>query len=179
MRIYTTIAMAAVLVGSYTRYVTAQALPDPRAACGDDGITFEVKRGEVKDQTSPPEPGKAALYIVEVVNLADNGRVNRPTLKHGMDGRWIGATQGFTYLSASIAPGEHHFCSRWQSRLGALSDQIALYNFNAEAGTRYYLRAQVYSTGKGSFTVDLTPVSTDEGRYLVSEAARSLSKPKH
>lgn len=179
MRIFTTLAISAVLIGSYAHNVIAQAPPDPLAACGDDRISFEVNRGEVKNQTVPPEPGKATLYIVEVVSLSDNGRVNRPTLKHGLDGQWIGATQGFTYLSASISPGEHHICSRWQSRLRALSDQISLYNFNAEAGIRYYLRAQIYSTGKDSFAMDLTPVSADEGRYLVSEAARSLSKPKH
>jgi hypothetical protein len=27
--------------------------------------------------------------------------------------------------------------------------------------------------------MDLEPVANDEGRYLISQAARSLSKPKH
>jgi hypothetical protein len=152
----------------------------PLAACGDEKVSFDVDRGEVKDQTALPEPGKATLYIVELFNLRDKGKFGRPTLKHGLDGRWIGATQGFTYVSASVEPGEHHLCSRWQSHFGKLSDQVSLYSFTAEPDKIYYVRAQISMMGDGDIlSMDLEPVSTDEGRYLVSQAARSLSKPKH
>jgi hypothetical protein len=112
---------------------TPAAPPSPLAACGDDKVSFDVDRGEVKDQMDPPEEGKATLYIVEFFNLRDKGKFGRPTLKHGLDGHWIGATQGFTYVTASIAPGTHHLCSKWQSHFGKLSDQVSLYNFDAEA----------------------------------------------
>ncbi len=133
-----------------------------------------------RDQTDTPEPEKAILYIVELFNLRDKGRFNRPTLKHGLDGQWIGATQGFSYVSASVAPGEHHLCSRWQSHFGKLADQVSLYNFDAAAGKIYYIRAQISVMGDNDvLSMDLEPISEDEGRFLVSEAARSLSKPKH
>lgn len=152
----------------------------PLAACGDDKVSFDVERGEVKDQTAQPESGKATLYIVELFNLRDKGKFGRPTLKHGVDGKWIGATQGFTYLSTSIDPGEHHLCTRWQSHFGKLSDQVSLYNFTAEPDKIYYVRAQISVMGDNDvLSMDLEPVSSDEGRYLISEAARSLSKSKH
>lgn len=179
MRTLPTLVMVAVFLCGCAHRAFAQLLSEPLAACGDDRIAFDVSHGEVKDQTNPPEPGKAALYIVEVFNLADTGSFNRPTIKQGLDGRWFGATRGFSYLSVSIDPGEHHLCSRWQSRLSALSDQVSLYNFNAEAGKRYYFRAHILYTGNNGYSLDLEPLSTDEGRFLISQAARSLSRPKH
>jgi hypothetical protein len=152
------------------------------AACGDEKTAFAVSRGDVGDQIAAPEDGKAAVYIVELYNLRDKGRFNRPTIRHGLDGAWLGATQGFTYVSAAVDPGEHHLCSRWQSHFGMLSDQVSLYNFNAEAGKRYYFRVQITvegsTGGAGPVSIDLEPVAEDEGRFLVSEAAQSVSKPK-
>jgi hypothetical protein len=147
----------------------------PLAACGDDRTIFEVSRGEMKDRLDPPESGKATLYIVEFYGLGDTGRMSRPLLKHGLDGEWIGATQGITYVSASIAPGEHHLCSMWQEH-GNPWHSTSLYNFHADAGKRYYFRALIDDK---AYYVDLQPVSDDEGRLVVSQAARSISRPRH
>ena len=152
----------------------------PLAACGDEKISFNVDRGKV-GALAPLVPGKAALYIVEFFDLRDKGKINRPTIRQGLDGAWIGATQGFTYVTASIDPGEHHLCSRWQSHFGQLSDQISLNNFDAVAGKTYYFRVQINVQGgdpPGPFSIDLQSVSEDEGRFLVSEEAQSISKPK-
>lgn len=161
----------------------AQNVPDsahPTAACGDDKTTFEVSRGPVGD-TTLAATGKAMVYFIELYNLRDKGRFNRPTIRHGLDGDWLGATQGFTYLSASVDPGLHHLCSRWQSHFGRLSDQVSLNDFEAEAGKRYYFRVQINVEGAsdgGAVSIDLERVSEDEGQFLVNEAARSISKPK-
>ena len=181
MRLAFSLALLCTLhAGAQTSSVPQSFAAPPLAACGDEKTSFDVERGEVKDQIAQPEPGKATLYIVELFNLRDKGKFGRPTLKHGIDGRWIGATQGFTYLSASLEPGEHHLCSRWQSHFGKLSDQVSLYNFIAEPDKIYYIRAQINVMGDNDvLSMDLAPVSTDEGRYLISEAARSVSKPKH
>ena len=181
MRLIQAIAVIAGCTGCLlSAAAQAPAASSPLAGCGDDKVSFDVSRGEVKDQTAPPEDGKATLYIIELFNLRDKGRFNRPTLKHGMDGQWVGATQGFSYVSASVAPGEHHLCSRWQSHFGKLADQVSLFNFNAEAGKTYYVRAQISVMGDNDvLSMDLQPVSDDEGRFLVSESARSVSKPKH
>jgi hypothetical protein len=154
---------------------TAPKPSSPLAACGDPQTMFNVSRGEVKDRIDPPEPGEATLYIVEFYGLGDTGRMSRPLLQLGLDGQWIGATQGITYVSASIPPGEHHLCSMWQAH-GSPWNSASLYNFRAEAGKRYYFRAQIDDKG---YYVDLQPVSEDEGRLLVSQAARSISRPKH
>jgi hypothetical protein len=154
---------------------TASPVRSPLSACGDDRTIFDVSRGEMKDRRDPPAPGKATLYIVEFYGLGDTGRMNRPLLKHGLDGEWIGATQGITYVSASIAPGEHHLCSMWQEH-GNPWHNTSLYNFHADAGKRYFFRAQIDDK---AYYVDLQPVSDDEGRLLVSQAARSISRPKH
>ena len=162
----------------------AQTTPAPNpflAACGDEKTSFDVSRGAVGDTARALEPGKAVVYIIEVFNIRDKGRFNRPTIKHGLDGAWIGATQGFTYVSAAIDPGEHHLCSRWQSHLNALSDQVSLYNFTAAENNRYYFRVQINiegNTAGGAVSIDLEPVSEDEGRFLLSQAAQSVSKPK-
>lgn len=161
-----------------------QTIPDmahPTAACGDDKTTFEVSRGPVGDTDAMPDVSKAMIYFIELYNLQDKGRFNRPTIRHGLDGAWLGATQGFTYLSTSVDPGPHHLCSKWQSHLGRLSEQVSLNNFNAEAGKRYYFRLQINVEGAsegGAVSIDLQQVSEDEGQFLVSEAARSVSKPK-
>ena len=163
----------------------AQKAPDaasPTAACGDEAVSYSVSRGPVGDNVAAPDPSTATVYIVELYNLADKGRFARPTLRHGLDGVWLGATQGFTYVSAPVKPGPHHLCSRWQSAFGKLSDQISLDNFDAVAGRRYYFRVQINVEGgndaPGPASIDLQQVSEDEGRFLISEAAQSISKPK-
>lgn len=164
----------------------AQKSPDaasPLAACGDESKTFSVSRGPVGDNAVAPSADKATVYIVELYNLKDKGKFARPTLRQGLDGVWLGATQGFTYLSASVNPGVHHLCSRWQSVFGALSQQISLNSFDAVAGKKYYFRVQIMVEGGGDApgpaSIDLQQVSEDEGRFLVSEAAQSISKPKN
>ncbi len=39
----------------------------------------------------------------------------RPTVKWGVDGNWVGATQRDTYFYLSVDPGEHHLCAEWES----------------------------------------------------------------
>ena len=164
--------------------LTAQSpTPDnPLASCGDSNVSFNVSRGPVGTQ-SKPAPGKALVYIVQVSDLHDRGKIGRPLIRLAMDGRWVGATQGFTYLSASVDPGTHHLCSRWQSSLARFSDQVSLNNFEAVAGKIYYFRLQIgYEAGTDGgqpAMIDLQPVSDDEGLLLVSKAAQSMSTPKN
>lgn len=155
---------------------------DPMAACGDGNVSFSVSRGPVTQHLAPPPEGKATVYIVEIYNLLDKGRVNRPTIREGLDGSWLGATQGLTYLSAQVAPGRHHLCSRWQSHFSGLDKQVSLNDFDAVAGQQYFFRVQINveggASGGGTESIDLEPVSEDEGRFLVTEAAPSLSQRK-
>lgn len=162
----------------------AQTLPQTSstlAACGNDNISFSVSRGAVGGQTESTSD-KAMLYIIELTDLGDKGRAGRPLIRQGLDGKWIGATQGFTYVSTTVEPGHHHLCSHWQSSLRRQSAQISLNNFDAVAGKSYYFRVQIgYEAtinGGAPAMIDLQPVSEDEGKFLISEAAQSISKPK-
>lgn len=181
----TTSTLLYCFVFAITLHVQAQNAPasaSPLAACGNEKVVYDVSRGESDAPIASPGSGKALVYIVEVFNLRDKGRLNRPTVRHGLNGAWLGATQGFTYLNTEVNPGEQHLCSHWQSHFSALSDQVSLYNFDAIAGQTYFFRVQIQveggPNGSGPVSIDLEPVSEDEGRFLVSQAARSMSKPK-
>ena len=132
--------------------------------------------------TAAPADGSAAIYLLELYNLRDKGRFGRPTLRAGVDGKWVGATQGLSYVRTIVQPGEHHLCVRWQSHFERLSQEISLYNFTAAPGATYYFRTSIVQdggeNGSGPILLDLEPVSTDEGRFLVSEARPAVSKVK-
>lgn len=169
------------MFGIISASMRAQQVPSaasPLAACGDENATFSVTRGPVGDSGAAPTADSATVYIIELDTVGDKGS---PTVRQGLDGSWLGATQASTYVTASVKPGIHHLCSRWQSSLKRFSRQISLYNFEAAAGRRYYFRAQLLVEGAGDgampASIDLQPVSEDEGRFLISQAAQSISKP--
>jgi hypothetical protein len=94
-----------------------------------------------------------------------------------MDGTWIGALTASSYLRFSAAPGTRHLCALSNSH-GVSILEASLFNFDVEAGKTYYLRVQITAASGPDFAVDLQPVSVDEGRFLVSKAALSVSHPK-
>ena len=94
-----------------------------------------------------------------------------------MDGAWLGANRGNTYLSFSIDPGEHHFCVDWSSS-GFERGLVSLTNLTAEPGKIYYLRART-TGGRYTFpSLDLELVNSDEGKLLLALSAPSHSEIK-
>lgn len=155
----------------------------PTAACGDEKAQFDVSLGPRSLPEATLDADKARVYIVELGDLSDKHRFGRPTIRQGVDGAWIGATQGFSFVRADVQPGEHHLCSRWQSHFSRLTNEVSLNNFTAVAGHTYYFRLQITIQGSsgdaaGPPVIDLQPVSDDEGRFLVTEAAPSVSRLK-
>jgi hypothetical protein len=71
-----------------------------------------------------------------------------PTVKVGVDGAWVGANKGDSYVFTSVAPGEHHMCVNWQSGILTPSGLFAMANFTAETGKTYYFRARTFSETK-------------------------------
>jgi hypothetical protein len=127
-------------------------------------VQFTTQHGETGDAGPPESSDKATIYVIEIYNLADKGRFARPTVRVGMDGSWIGATQGFSYLRFPADPGTRHLCVRWQSAFSRLSQQLALYNFDAVAGKTYYFRVPIAVEGASSgsaVSIDLEPVVED------------------
>ena len=176
-------AMAALLfcvlfvLGNQLRATT---LPD---ACGNDKVQFDVKTTKKQPPPAPPEAGKAQIVLIEALdkNLAC-WSCGTPTSRFGMDGAWVGATQGNSYFALDVAPGEHHLCVDWQSAFGSLKKMVGMADFDAEAGKTYYFEAQVklkehsYGTGPDSSSevdrhLTFEQVSVDEGKYRVKASS--------
>jgi hypothetical protein len=150
------------------------------AACGPAQVQFDAQTG--KDQPpaqwpAKPEAGKSLVYVVEVFDKAGN-QLSKPTLRVGLDGKWVGADKSDSYISFSVDPGEHHLCTRWQSRLKRFSDKAAFASLTADPGKVYYFRARIIEGDISNFALDFAPVNEDEGKYLVASSAPSASHPK-
>jgi uncharacterized protein DUF2846 len=152
------------------------AIAKAKSACGPDEVHFDFQTTDGTPAVVEPEPGKARIYVI--------GRDNRwcggcaIIARVGLNGAWIGAINGKSYLTASVEPAEHHLCTNWQSQLSYRSDQVALANFTAEAGKTYYFRIRLLTQATGPALLDLDAINSDEGRYLVltSETGESHVK---
>jgi hypothetical protein len=161
-----------------------------RAACGNSSVQFEVKnekkeRPEKADKADKSDNGadadsSARLYVVE--NLRAGCFLCDTTTRIGLDGNWVGATKGNSYFSVSVEPGEHHLCADLQS-VTSSPDSTGLAGFTAEAGKSYYFRAKLTdrnNSGKGGvqWALDLEPIDSDEGPFLVGSFEVSSARPK-
>jgi hypothetical protein len=153
------------------------AIAKAKAACGPDDIKFDVKNSDASQPPAGPENGKALVYVINLATQADSCIHCGNTARVGMDGAWAGATHGNSYLTLNVAPGEHHLCTQLQSRFAAVSRYVALANFTAEAGKVYYFRMRGLVNQTEAF-LDLDPVNTDQGQYLVATSKMSESKQK-
>jgi hypothetical protein len=150
------------------------------AACGPKEVQFETQTAPGQPITQP-EAGKSLVYVAEFF-AKSVGQLSLPTLRIGVDGKWVGADKGNSYISFSLDPGEHHLCARWQSHFKRLSSEEAFYGFTADPGKIYYFRARINeiggSGGASNFSLDLEPLNEDQGKYLVASSAWSASQPK-
>jgi hypothetical protein len=146
------------------------------AACGNNAVTFQVKRDESQHTFAQPETGKARVYFVQ-----DIGEVNClggcVTTKIGLDGAWVGANQHNSYFSVSVEPGEHHVCANLQSHFSRQGQLVGLAHFTAEAGKIYYFRTRAFG-GDNQALFEIDPVDSDEAKYLIASYPLSVSHPK-
>lgn len=165
--------------------------PDSGApGCGDNNVKFQVKTTAEPNYT-PAGPGQALVYLVEEDSNFDS--IPKPTTRVGVDGVWIGATHGNSFLVFSVDPGVHHLCASWQSGkshpsvgllIGASTgfpDKSSAIRFTAEAGGTYYFQVRdIFFHTESSTKTDmgLAPLDSDQGQLLVSKYARSESHPK-
>ena len=143
------------------------AIAAAQSSCGPKDTQFDV-RTETGPHAMPQVSGdKALVFVVQDVGQL---RCWGCTTKVGIDGAWVGATKGNSYLSFSVEPGEHHLCAR--------SGGVALANFTAEAGKVYYFRARTIRGVAGSYSFDLDSINSDQGKLLVASSPSSLSQAK-
>jgi hypothetical protein len=153
------------------------AIAKAKAACGPDDTKFEVKNSNAIQPPASPENGKALVYVISLATQAESCSRCGSTARVGIDGAWAGAVHGNSYLTLNVSSGEHHLCTNLQSRFAAVNRYVALANFNAEAGKVYYFRMRGIATQTEAF-LDLDPVNTDQGQYLVATSKMSESHPK-
>jgi Protein of unknown function (DUF2846) len=158
----------------------AQTVGNPATpGCGLVSEKFDVKTVETPQPDPAPEPGKALVYFVQDDRFFIAHP--RPTVKWGVDGKWVGATRTRTYFYVFVDPGEHHLCSAWQGGAAIAQDsQLAVAHFTAEAGRTYYFRAQnLFWREMAEAAITLDPVDSDEGALLASRSGYSVATPKN
>ncbi len=147
-------------------------------------VRFQIKTDQRQRLEPQIETGKALVYVVEDQRFK---AVRDVTARIGLDGTWVGATRGNSYLFFTVEPGEHHLCADWMSDLLPSGRAVALFGFTAESGKTYYFRART-TGGPPSLAernglddtafIDLNLVNSDEGKLLVASSPLSVSHPK-
>lgn len=138
------------------------------AGCGPSRMLFDVKTSDSKHPVGQPEDGKALVYF-----LVDY--VTAPTMRAGVDGKWIGANDGKSYFFFTAEPGEHNVCMEWQSStFKKSSERIGeALHVSFEPGKTYYIRLNfLYQR------LQLTLADEAEGHFLIGSSLYSVSQPK-
>ena len=91
----------------------------------------------VKESGSQPAPqDKARVYFIGRGESAAGSGIIGP-VRVGMDGDWVGAVKGRSYLAVAAPPGVHHFCAEWPGNRGI--NGVALNLLDLKPGQAYYL----------------------------------------
>jgi hypothetical protein len=143
------------------------------AGCGPSQIQFDAKLDDTLHLLAQPEQGKAILYVFE-------DDFTGPTMRIGIDGSWVGATIGKSFVYFPLAPGEHSICTEWQSNVFKKTSQRVggAKSLTVEAGKVYYLRMTFEEVTQASGRIKLELADYAEGQFLLSSSALSNSHPK-
>lgn len=143
------------------------------AGCGPNDVQFDVKLDDSLHVLAQPEEGKAIVYVFE-------DDFTGPTMRIGVDGNWVGATNNKSFLYFSLAPGEHSVCTEWQSTVfKKTSERVGgAISLNVEAGKVYFVRMTFEEVTKASGRIRLAKADNAEGQFLLASSALSNSHPK-
>lgn len=156
--------------------------PTPlQSACGPMNVRFHIKIDNSQSPNVKAEAGKALVYVIEDQQFKG---VKDVTVRVGLDGSWIGATRGDSYLSFPVEPGEHHLCADIMPGVLSMGRPVSLFGLKAEAGGVYYFRAR--TTGgppsatdrnglNDTISIDLDLLNSDEGKLLLTYSSPSMS----
>jgi len=175
-------ALAVILFAVSTVAQDPSAIEAAEAACGPYNLEFRIKIDNSQHPLFQPDASRAVVYVTLDQKFQ---AIRAVTARIGIDGAWVGANRGNSYLFFSAAPGEHHLCTDWMSDLLPGGRLVSVANFTAEAGKVYYFRVRT-SGGPSSYlkdsgrsaSIDLEPVNSDEGKLLVASSVWSNSQPK-
>ena len=136
-------------------------------------VNFHVKLDDTQHKLAQPEPGKALVYFIH--DAGTPAVFAYPTTRVGVDGKWAGANHSNSYFSVSVEPGEHHVCADLQTSIYDNRTEFA--HFRAEAGKVYYYRTRLVMS-RAVELLELDPIDSDQGRYLISYYPLSISHPR-
>jgi hypothetical protein len=151
------------------------------AGCGPAATGFSVKVDKNQHVITQPAPGKALVYVIAQESPDDSYNIGDITTRVGLNGTWVGANYGESYLSFSLAPGQHHVCVDWQSDLASRQQLSGAAELTAEAGKTYYFRTWILPSGLAGGRRErlwLEQVDSAAGLLLLSKAGQSTWKEK-
>jgi hypothetical protein len=174
-------AFAFILIAASVSAQNSAPAPLPQSACGPMNVKFQMNSDDSHSPSPKLEPGKALVFVIEDQRYTG---ANDVTVRVGLDGAWVGATQGNSYLFFTVEPGEHHLCVDIRPGILAPGRLVSLFGLTAEAGSVYYFRAR--TTGgpnaalapDNTISIDLDLLNSDEGKSLVASSPLSVSSPK-
>ena len=152
-------------------------------ACGPAEVKFDTKDGlQEHPVLTQASQDKALVYLIQQDGTLAESCIGtcRTLVKVGLDGRWVGATWGNSFLSASVPSGDHHFCVAWESREKKLQQVVALHALHAEAGKSYFFGIRLASVGGsgGTYALELFPLDADEARMRLEGYPLSTVRPR-
>src|SRR5262249_13429998 len=148
---------------------TKPAQPVDPNSCGPGTVEFTVDREDTQPAPAEPEPGKALVFVVDNYQGALEA-AGIPTIRIGLDGTWVGANRGKSYIYFSVDPGEHRLCAAGQRDDKALAHQRTQAHFGAEPGKLYFFRIQTLDRAGAESTLELHPLEPQEAKYLISDS---------
>ena len=170
------------------KLATKQRIQQAEAACGDPSAKFTVQPGALIQPTVSIGKDEARVYILDdtVIPFKPGQHLSgAATVLVGLNGQWIGATKGRSYIALPVQAGENHFCGRVQlSKFNwppgcFLVGNTALLQLQVVAGKTYYVRVRAYHIDlEDGFlcVVNVDTVNPDEGKLLLAESLPAVWK---
>lgn len=150
------------------------------AGCGPTAMHFDVKVDKKQHSLTQPGAGKALVYVIQQ-GRPYNGD-SAVSTRIGLDGNWVGANHGESYMFFEADPGAHQVCVDWQSSSKTRQRLSQAAQLTTEAGKTYYFRTEVVmsqATEARDELLRLGAVDAAEGVLLVSKAGHSTWTAKN
>ena len=171
------VSAAAVLSGQNAAPQNKPSQPVDPNSCGPESAEFTVDRDDTQPAPTDPEPGKALVFVVDDYKGALE-TAGIPTIRIGLDGTWVGANRGKSYIYFSLEPGEHRLCAAGQRSDKTLAHQRTQAHFTAESGKLYYFSIATLDRSGSEATLELHPLEPQEAKYLIADSEHTVFRPR-
>lgn len=143
--------------------------PAALAACGPQSIKVNPRTIPIPQVESRPSPGKALVYF-----FSNPAQAFAPGIvRIGIDGKWVGAVQGDSFVAVEVTPGQHSVCSNLIQKY--FGTEISLDNLNALAGQTYFFTTLILNDLHGGTKYLLYRTDPAEAALLLQRARDEAS----